>query len=324
MPGLSAPDLTVPASTDTLRRILSASLRRLLSDLRGLPLEPRVLDRLRSLLRSSPGQVFTALRRPTVGVLIRCSRGPGGPQPQLSQILGAELGLPSPGTPCLGLRRPRRSFLRIERELMLATVDVNPLAMQEAHPDKSGNAVDLGERSAGEWCSSLREALRIVERDLPVVREEIDLLIQQIVPVGWHAESHLSASYAEAVGTIYLTLHPNPMTMAEALVHEHQHNKLNALLDLDPILENSFDERYASPVRPDPRPLFGVLLAVHAFLPIEQLYRRRIDAGEPRLSERYEQIVRVNRDAAQVVCQYARPTETGRQLIDEIARLSGR
>mgnify|MGYP000048771696 CR=1 FL=1 len=32
------------------------------------------------------------------------------------------------------------------------------------------------------------------------------------------------------------------MTMTEALVHEFQHNKLNAALDLDPFLENAFDE----------------------------------------------------------------------------------
>src|SRR6185436_4142373 len=93
---------------------------------------------------------------------------------------------------------------------------------------------------------------------------------------------HLSASYQEAIGTIYLTLHPNLMTMAEAVIHEFSHNKLNALFELDELLENAYWPLYTSPVRPDPRPLHGVVLAVHAFQPVARLYERMTDAGHPR------------------------------------------
>ncbi len=315
-------DLTIPRSTGTARGILSAGLRRLLADLRTMPLPPALRAAIKERLATDPGRVFSALRRPTVGALIRCSRG-GRVEPRLADVLAAELGLDAPaGTPCLSARRPAGAFHPIARDLVLATVDVNPLAMVEAHPDKAGNAIDLGGRSAEAWCEALREALAIVEAWLPVVREEIDLVIQQVVPVGYDEERHLSASYAEAVGTIYLTLHPQPMTMVEALIHEHQHNKLNALFDLDPLLENDPSERYASPVRPDPRPLFGVLLAVHAFLPVEALYRRRIEAGATQLEARHAAIVKKNRDGAAVLLAHARPTAVGRGLLDEIARLS--
>ncbi|MCB9593675.1 MAG: hypothetical protein H6719_13160 [Sandaracinaceae bacterium] len=301
---------------------MSAGLKRLLRDLSALPLEGRVRARVRELLASDPGRVFSALRRPTVGALIRCSRS-GRVEPRLASVLAAELGLDAdPSLPCLSTRRPEGAFHPVERDLVLATVDVNPLALVEAHPDKDGNAVDLGGHDARAWCDALREALGVIEAYAPVVREEIDLVIQQVVPVGYDEERHLSASYAEAVGTIYLTLHPNVMTMTEALIHEHQHNKLNALFDLDPILENDFDERYASPVRPDPRPLFGILLAVHAFLPVEALYRRRLDAGAAHLERRYAQIVEKNREGAAVLLEHARPTAVGRGLLDEIARLS--
>jgi len=315
-------DLTVPRTTDTLRRVLSVNLRRLATEVTRLPLAPSVQRHLRSQLASSPGRVFAALRRPTVSTLIRCSRG-GAPQPLLSDVLAAELGVAVPEhVPCISRAQPTDAFHPIEREIVLATVDVNPLAMREAHPDKSGNAVDLGGHSIERWTASLRRALAIVERDLPVVREEIDLLIQQFVPVGFDEQTHLSASYAEAIGTIYLTLHPNDMTMAEAIVHEHQHNKLNALFDLDPLLQNHASERYASPVRPDPRPLHGILLAVHAFLPVEELYRRLIERGQTRLTERHAQIVRSNRAAAGLLSKHARPTKIGRGILDEIAQLS--
>jgi HEXXH motif-containing protein len=147
-------------------------------------------------------------------------------------------------------------------------------------------------------------------------------LIHQLIPVGTDEERHLSASYAEAVGTIYLSLHPSPMTMVEALVHEHQHNKLNAALELGPLLENAPWPRFTSPVRPDERPLHGVLLAVHAFLPVEALYRRRIEAGDEHLRRRYREIVRGNREGAAVLLEHAVPTAWGAGLLDEIRRLS--
>ena len=46
------------------------------------------------------------------------------------------------------------------------------------------------------------------------------------VPLG-DLQKHLSASYREAIGTIYVTLHPNVMTMAEALVHDFGHARVN-------------------------------------------------------------------------------------------------
>jgi HEXXH motif-containing protein len=222
----------------------------------------------------------------------------------------------------LAIERP---YHPIERELVLALADNDPLAMVEAHPDKEGNAVDLGGRAPAEWVTSLRGALALVERHLPALRAEIDLFIHQLVPVGWDAERHLSASYQEAVGTIYLTLHPSPMTMTEAVIHEFSHNKLNALFDLDPVIGNPRDAVYASPVRPDPRPLHGVLLAVHAFQPIARLYERMLDAGAPEAAsaafrDRYARVRELNHEAAELVLAHGQPTAVGRGLLDEIRR----
>lgn len=287
-----------------------------------MPLRPRNRDALGAMLEGEPGAVFAALRRPTVGALIRVSRG-GSVHPQLDDVLAAELGLDgAPDVPCLLRRSPGGAFHSIEGGLVLATVDTNPLAMLEAHPEKLGNAIDLGSRSAETWCEALRDALATVDEHMPVIRSEIDLVVHQFIPVGYDAERHLSASYAEAIGTIYLSLHPSSMTMVEAVIHEHQHNKLNALLELDPLLDNAFWPLFTSPVRPDPRPLHGILLAVHAFLPVEALYRRRIEAGHEGLERRYDHIVRGNREGAAVLLEHAAPTAMGAALLDEIRRLS--
>jgi HEXXH motif-containing protein len=211
----------------------------------------------------------------------------------------------------------------------LALVDDNPLAALEAHPDKAGNALDLGGQPVARWRAALQGALALVGTVLPALRAEIELVLQQVVPVGWDEAQHLSASVREAIGTIWLSLHPNPMTMVEAVIHEVSHNKLAALFELDPVLDNDRSEAFASPVRPDPRPLHGVLLAVHAFLPVAALYAAMIEAGapgseHPAFRQRFEQIVAGNHEGAAVLRAHARPTALGAQLLAELDALDRR
>ena len=143
--------------------------------------------------------------------------------------------------------------------------------------------------------------------------------------MGYDEQKHLSASYQESIGTIYLTLHPSLMTMTEAVIHEFSHNKINALFELDELLENAYWPLYTSPVRPDPRPLHGIILAVHAFQPVARLYEAMISVGYPWSAKldflrRFEQVKRVNREGAAVVLEHARPILIGRGLFDEMRR----
>jgi HEXXH motif-containing protein len=348
-------DLTVPRSVDTLRGIVSAGLKRLRADFERSPSHPALDAVKRALASLPPGLVWSSLRRTNVATMVRVLRDRW--DPELANTLAATLALElahagaelpplsfdrTPPIVCLGARRlfaggpatlrdgawsagtiDAPPFTSLTRgRIVLTTADDNPLAMVEAHPDKFGNAVDLGGRSRDEWRASLEEALAIVETHLPALYEEIELLIERIVPVGYDDHKHLSASYREAIGTIYLTLHPSVMTMAEALIHEHSHNKLNAAMELDPILTNAFEPLYASPVRPDPRPLHGVLLAVHAFLPVAELYRTMIAAGDTRARpDRYAKIIEGNREGAAVLAEHAKGTPYGRRLLEEIATL---
>jgi HEXXH motif-containing protein len=205
----------------------------------------------------------------------------------------------------------------------LALVDTNPLAGVEAHPDKDGNALDLGEREPRVWVDALNEALGLIEVALPPLHAELTVTLTRVVPVGFEPERHLSASYREAPGLIYLTLHPDPLTLAEAIVHETQHGKLNLLSWLDPVLVNGQTEWSASPVRPDLRPLMGVLLAAHAFVPVAALHRALADAGHPlsttpRFVRRRREVLENNAEALAVVQDRGEPTAVGARVLDAL------
>jgi HEXXH motif-containing protein len=202
--------------------------------------------------------------------------------------------------------------------------DPNPLAMNEAHPDKSGNALSLGERSVGEWQAALGAALGTIALVLPELSAELGFFHRYFIPVGFEPEKHLSASYREYLGAMYLTLHPSHDTMTEAVIHEFQHNKLNLLSWHDALLENGTTFEYRSPVRPDPRPLLGILLAAHAFVPVAELYHRRLRSGETSVRQRLGEVVAMNEEALAVLATHAAPTPLGRRVLSDLALLHQR
>jgi HEXXH motif-containing protein len=220
-----------------------------------------------------------------------------------------------------GLRLPP-----IVGPIRLGLCDTNPLAMVEDHPDKAGNAVDLGGRDPAAWCAALRDALDLVAVALPSLAREIEGSLQRLVPVGYEPERHLSASYREAPGLAYLTLHPSLLTLAEAIVHETQHGKLNTLRWLDPVLDNGESTWTASPVRPDLRPLMGVLMAVHAFVPVAALHHRLYELGHPlaqgpTFERRRAEVARGNAHGLAALRELGRPTALGERTIAALEAL---
>jgi HEXXH motif-containing protein len=257
----------------------------------------------------------------------------------LADPLGAEFSLrdetnlrlpPGPaaleGHPDVRTERPFHALRKDLPRLQLSLWDSNPLSMFEAHPDKDGNAISLGDRPLQDWTRSFGEALELIRLALPHWFEEIKQSARRFVPVGYLPERHLSATYREAPGVAYLTLCDNPLTLAEAMIHETQHTKANLLSWLDPIVFNGHTTWTTSPVRPDLRPLWGVLLAVHAFVPVSALHHRLAELDHPvthteRFPRRRAEVLAGNHRGLKAVLDSSEPTETGKRLITEMHQL---
>jgi HEXXH motif-containing protein len=80
-----------------------------------------------------------------------------------------------------------------------------------------------------------------------------------------------SATSPAASGAIATSLPPSAVSLAETLVHEFQHIKLWALMDMLPLIEPCDEKAYA-PWREDPRPVGGLLQGVYAFAGISRFW----------------------------------------------------
>jgi HEXXH motif-containing protein len=97
----------------------------------------------------------------------------------------------------------------------------------------------------------------------------LDCLVPLTKPA---AQAARSATSTEAVGVIGLDLPRRPEDLAVAVVHEFQHSKLAALLDIVQLYEGS-DRWFFAPWRADPRPIGGLLQGVYAFIGVADMWR---------------------------------------------------
>ena len=103
--------------------------------------------------------------------------------------------------------------------------------------------------------------------------------------------SDRSAAARHGFGAIGTALPADPVTLALLLMHEFQHVKLGAVLDLYDLFDPNDKRLYDAPWREDPRPLEGLLQGTYAHLAVCDFWRVRAGLGEDDESDaagRYE------------------------------------
>lgn len=103
------------------------------------------------------------------------------------------------------------------------------------------------------------------------------------------AGSQVSAAARQGFGTIGAALPDDPVTFALLLMHEFQHVKLGAVLDLYDLFDPADKRLYHAPWRKDPRPLEGLLQGTYAHLAVSEFWRVRAGLGEDDQADAAEQ-----------------------------------
>jgi uncharacterized protein len=105
------------------------------------------------------------------------------------------------------------------------------------------------------------------------------------------AGSDRSAAARHGFGAIGTARPADPVTLALLLMHEFQHVKLGAVLDLYDLFDPDDKRLYHAPWRQDPRPLEGLLQGTYAHLAVCEFWRVRAGLGdhdESNAAQQYE------------------------------------
>lgn len=187
--------------------------------------------------------------------------------------LPAEPGVESPGWQPVRLLAGASAGQRIS----LGLDDLDPYR----HGHHAPPSLRLSGAEVDAWRELFADAWALLAGHLPERAAELSAGLRTLVPLQQtDPHSARSATIRHAFGVFGLTLPPSAAEFAVTLVHEFQHSKLSALLDLAPLSDPADDRRYFAPWRVDPRPLAGLMQGVYAFVGVADTWRalRAVDA----------------------------------------------
>lgn len=157
-----------------------------------------------------------------------------------------------------------------ERHIEIDLDDLDPYRSNDCPPRSR-----VGTDAADGLRRTLDDAWNLLVRLAPDAAESISAGVTSIVPLVESQRGLFASSTSrDSFGAIAMTMPGNGLVLADTLIHEFHHSKLNAILDLVPLIADSPGELFYSPWRDDPRPMSGVLHGAYAFLGVADFARR--------------------------------------------------
>jgi hypothetical protein len=166
----------------------------------------------------------------------------------------------------------------------------------------------------------LQAALAILQNCCPAFLTELETFVTHIHL--FEGQAIIGFTDFENHGSIFLKyrlFRDQPIRMAEEIIHEAGHTILNTIMAKDRLILNNREERYSSPLRRDPRPMFGLIHQLFVLSRLHKFYRslhaQHTEIAAIHLAKINPQI----QSAFETVGQHARFTALGQQLFHELA-----
>jgi uncharacterized protein len=126
------------------------------------------------------------------------------------------------------------------------------------------------------WQELFVEAWLLIQRDYPAYAEGLSAGLSVLMPLANDTRgSAISAAARPAFGAVGVALPADGATLALLIIHEFQHVKLGAVLDVFDLCDPADKRLYYAPWRDDPRPLEPLLQGAYAHLGVTDYWRVR-------------------------------------------------
>ena len=134
----------------------------------------------------------------------------------------------------------------------------------------------LRDAEFGQWQEQFATAWPLIERDYPAYASGLAAGFTVLLPLANDVPGRdISAAARPAFGAVGAALPADGAALALLLIHEFQHVKLGAVLDLYDLCDPADQRLYYAPWREDPRPLEPLLQGAYAHLGVTDYWRVR-------------------------------------------------
>jgi HEXXH motif-containing protein len=154
------------------------------------------------------------------------------------------------------------------------------LAVDDVDPYRNCDVLEVAPRidtpTLRTWAGMLEAGWSMLAGYDPARAAATAMGLSALVPLDGNIDMAVtSATSSDALGAVALTPPDGPTDLALTLVHEFQHFKLDALLDLIPLHDDAPEAVHFAPWRSDPRPINGLLHGAYAFLGVAAFWFAR-------------------------------------------------
>jgi uncharacterized protein len=134
----------------------------------------------------------------------------------------------------------------------------------------------LTDTQVTDWQRALGSAWAEIQREHQVYAPALAAGLRTITPLSAGPPGRdVSATARQAFGAVAAALPGDHATLALLLIHEFQHVKLGAVLDLYDLHDAADTRLFHAPWRKDPRPLEGLLQGTYAHIAVTDFWRNR-------------------------------------------------
>jgi uncharacterized protein len=170
------------------------------------------------------------------------------------------------------------------------------------------------------WQRSFEEAWGEISRHHPAYAPALAAGLSVLMPLSAGTRGRdVSATARQAFGAIAAALPADPVTLALLIIHEFQHVKLGAMLDLYDLYDAGDDRLFRAPWRDDLRPLEGLLQGTYAHLAVTDFWRARqevtVGADSETARERFAYWHAHTCDAIETLTNSGSLTSLGKQFV---------
>jgi uncharacterized protein len=138
------------------------------------------------------------------------------------------------------------------------------------------SAPRLARGDVADWRCRFEDAWDLICKEHKAYAPGLAVGLRSVVPLSPAPAGHgFSATARHAFGAIAAALPPDAATLALLLIHEFQHVKLGAVLDLFELFDRTDTRLFDAPWRRDPRPLEGLLQGTYAHVAVTDFWRMR-------------------------------------------------
>jgi uncharacterized protein len=218
---------------------------------------------------------------------------------------------PGPGIPPPGWQ-PVRTLTAPGISVTLEDTD----PYRDCHQWKA--APRLSDQDFAVWQGQFGDAWAAIQQDHDAYAEGLAEGLHTITPLlSGPAGRDVSATARNAFGAIAVALPADHVVLALLMIHEFQHVKMGAVLDLYDLYDVADTRLFHAPWREDPRPLEGLLQGTYAHIGVSDFWRSRRAVGDgPHAEAQFERWRADTATAIETLAASRSLTALGTQFID--------